>query len=36
MCGACSTYERDEKENMKGGDHSEDAGADGRTILEWI
>jgi hypothetical protein len=39
----CSTHEGDEKfvpknwsENMKGRDHSEDVGVDGRVILERI
>jgi len=42
MGGSCSTHGRDEKcmqnllENLKGRNHSEDLGEDGRKILEWI
>ena len=35
MCGACSTY-GGEWGNLRGGDHLEDRGVDGRIILKWI
>jgi hypothetical protein len=42
MGGSCRRHGRDEKlykiwsGNLKGRDHSEDRGADGKIILEWI
>jgi hypothetical protein len=42
MGGACNTHGRDKKctqnllGKLKGGDHSEDIGVDGKIILEWI
>jgi hypothetical protein len=42
MSGACSTHGRNEKlvqstsEKLKGRDHSEDLGIDGKKISEWI
>jgi hypothetical protein len=42
MGRACSTYGRNKKpitfllKNLKGRDHSEDLGRDGKIILEWI
>jgi hypothetical protein len=43
MGGVCSTHGRDEKfrqyfgwKKLKGRDHSEDLGVDGRIILDWI
>jgi hypothetical protein len=42
MGGACSAHGIDKKtlkfslENLKGRDHLEDLGADGRVILKWM
>jgi len=34
MAGACSTH-GNWSENLKGKDHSEDLGVDGKIILQW-
>jgi hypothetical protein len=43
MGGTCSTHERGKKKhikfwlkNLKGRDHSDDLGVDGKILLEWI